>query len=336
MDLSTPYMGLELRNPLVASSSPLSHTLDGVRRLADGGVGAIVLFSLFEEQLREQAVRASELLEDSSDSSAEAHGYLPAIVSQDVGPRRYLDLLERAVRAVDVPVIASLNATTPEGFMELARATQDAGAAAVELNISHLPGDPETTGRDIEEHHYEIVRRVKRAVTVPVAVKLSPYFSALDEVASGIDAAGADALVLFSRLQAPEIDIDRLTVVPRVTLTGPSDARLPRAWIALLHGRVAASLAASGGVEAPADVVGHLLAGADVVMSASALLRYGPGYAGIMLEGLRSWMRAKGFSTLEQMRGLLAASEPAGRSARGRAGYVTALRAGNVGAYSPW
>jgi dihydroorotate dehydrogenase (fumarate) len=333
MDLATPYMGLELRNPLVAAASPLSHTLEGVRRLADSGVGAIVLFSLFEEQLREQALLASELVDASSGSSAEAHGYMPAIVAQDVGPRRYLDLLERAVSAVDAPVIASLNAATPEGFVELARATQHVGAAAVELNISHLPADPEVSGRDVEQRHLEIVQAVKAAVAIPVAVKLSPYFSALGEVARRVDDAGADALVLFNRLLAPEIDPERLAVVPRVTLSGPFDARLPRAWIAVLHGRVAASLAASGGVEAPADVAGHLLAGADVVMTASALLRHGPDHAGVLLDGLQDWMRAKGFSTLEQLRGLLAASEPTARSAHGRSGYVEALRAAD---YSPW
>ncbi len=336
MDLSTNYMGLALRNPLVASPSPLSYTLDGVRRLADGGVGAIVLFSLFEEQLREEAARTAALVEDTAESFPEALSYFPSVAEEDGGPRTYLVLLERAVSAVDVPVIASLNGVTPEGWTGYARAMQDAGAAAIELNIYYLPGSPDISGRDVEQRHIDILETVKAAVTVPVAVKLGPYFSSPGEVALRLDDAGADALVLYNRFLQPEIDPEQLVVLPRVNLSSPADARLSRTWIALLCGKVRASLAATGGVEVPADVARYLLAGADVVMSTSALLRHGPHYAEDLLGGLRAWMVRKGFRSVDDLRGLFAVPNEADAAAYERAGYVTAMRAANAGSYQPW
>ena len=336
MELSTTYMGLALRNPLVASPSPLSYRLDGVRRLADGGVGAIVLFSLFEEQLREQTARAIGLIEDSAESFPEALSYFPSVAEEDGSPRAYLTLLERAVAAVDIPVIASLNGITPDGWTEYARAMQDAGAAAIELNIYYLPGDTETSGRDVEQRHVDVLERVKSAVSVPVAVKLSPYFSSAGEMALRLDGAGADALVLFNRFLQPDIDTEQLVVLPRVNLSSPADARLARTWIALLRGRLTASLAATSGVEVPADVARYLLAGADVVMTTSALLRHGPSYATDLLDGLRRWMASKGFQTVDDVRGLLAVPRDADAAAYERSGYVTAMRAANAGAYNPW
>jgi dihydroorotate dehydrogenase (fumarate) len=336
MELSTTYMGLALRNPLVASPSPLSYTLDGVRRLADGGVGAIVLYSLFEEQLREQTARAIGLIEDSAESFPEALSYFPSVAEEDGSPRAYLALLERAVAAVDIPVIASLNGITPDGWTEYARSMQDAGAAAIELNIYYLPGDTETSGRDVEQRHVDVLERVKSAVSVPVAVKLSPYFSSAGEMALRLDRAGADALVLFNRFLQPEIDTDQLVVLPRVNLSSPADARLARTWIALLRGRLTASLAATSGVEVPADVARYLLAGADVVMTTSALLRHGPSYATDLLDGLRRWMTSKGFRTVNDVRGLLAVPRDADAAAYERSSYVTAMRAANAGAYNPW
>jgi dihydroorotate dehydrogenase (fumarate) len=336
MELSTTYMGLALRNPLVASPSPLSYSLDGVRRLADGGVGAIVLFSLFEEQLREQTARAIGLIEDSAESFPEALSYFPSVAEEDGSPRAYLTLLERAVAAVDIPVIASLNGITPAGWTEYARAMQDAGAAAIELNIYYLPGDTETSGRDVEQRHVDVLERIKSAVSVPVAVKLSPYFSSAGEMALRLDRAGADALVLFNRFLQPDIDTEQLVVLPRVNLSSPADARLARTWIALLRGRLTASLAATSGVEVPADVARYLLAGADVVMTTSALLRHGPSYATDLLDGLRRWMASKGFQTVDDVRGLLAVPRDADAAAYERSGYVTAMRAANAGAYNPW
>jgi dihydroorotate dehydrogenase (fumarate) len=334
MDLSTTYMGLKLRNPLVASPSPLSNTLDGIKRLADGGVGAIVLFSLFEEQLREEAARAIRLVEATSESFPEALDYFPSMVAEDGGPRGYLALLERAVCAVDVPVIASLNGVTPEGWTDYARAMQDAGA--IELNIYYLPGDPGVSGREVEQRHLEVLERVKLAVSVPVAVKLTPYFSSAGEIALRLDEAGADGLVLFNRFLQPDIDPEKLAVLPRVNFSSPADARVARTWIALLHGRVRASLAATSGVEVPTDLARYLLAGADVVMTTSALLRHGPDYASELLGGLTAWMSRKGFDDLARVRGLLAVPPETDAAAYERAGYVTAMRAANAGAYNPW
>ncbi|HEY2650452.1 MAG TPA: dihydroorotate dehydrogenase-like protein [Solirubrobacteraceae bacterium] len=336
MELSTSYMGLELRNPLVASPSPLSYTLDGIRRLADGGVGAIVMFSLFEEQLREQSARTIRLVEETAESFGEALNYFPTVVEEDGGPRNYLTLLERAVSTVDVPVIASLNGVTPEGWTEYARAMQDAGAAAIELNIYYLPGNPRISGREVEQRHLDIVEHVKSAVSLPVAVKLGPYFSSPGEMALRLDEAGADALVLFNRFLAPDIDPEQLEVLPRVNLSSPADARAARTWIALLRGRVRASLAATSGVEVAADLARYLLAGADVVMTTSALLRHGPQYAAELLDGLTGWMGRKGFEDLAHVRGLLAVPPEADAAAYERAGYVTAMRAANAGAYEPW
>ncbi len=336
MELSTTYMGLALRNPLVASPSPLSYSLDGVRRLADGGVGAIVLYSLFEEQLREQTARAIGLIEDSAESFPEALSYFPSVAEEDGSPRAYLTLLERAVAAVDVPVIASLNGVTPDGWTDYARAMQDAGAAAIELNIYYLPGDTETSGRDVEQRHVDVLERVKSAVSVPVAVKLSPYFSSAGEMALRLERAGADALVMFNRFLQPDIDTEQLVVLPRVNLSSPADARLARTWIALLRGRLTTSLAATSGVEVPADLARYLLAGADVVMTTSALLRHGPSYAADLLDGLRRWMASKGFETVDDVRGLLAVPRDADAAAYERSSYVTAMRAANAGAYNPW
>jgi dihydroorotate dehydrogenase (fumarate) len=336
MELATTYMGLQLRNPLVASPSPLSYTLDGVRRLAAGGVGAIVLFSLFEEQLREEAARNAELVDGPAESFGEALDYVPSVMKEDAGPRRYLSLLERAIAAVDVPVIASLNGVTAEGWTDYALAMQDAGAAAIELNTYYVPGDLRVSGREVEQRHVDILQRVKSAVTVPVAIKLSPYFSSTGEIARRLDEAGADGLVLFNRFLQPDIDAEELVTLPRVNLSAPAEGRLPRTWIALLRGSISASLAATTGVEVPADVARCLLAGADVVMTTSALLRHGPNYASELLDGLSSWMDRKGFQAVDELRGKLAVPQAEDQEEYQRSGYVAAMRSANAGAYQPW
>jgi dihydroorotate dehydrogenase (fumarate) len=311
MDLATDYMGLALRNPLVASASPLARTVDGVRKLADAGVGAIVLPSLFEEQVRAEA----EL------------GAQPAGPPAAAVPGHYLNLLERAAAAVDVPVIASLNGVTTGGWTDYASALQEAGAAAIELNIYYLPGDLLLPGRDVEQRHVEILTTVKAVVTVPVAVKLGPYFSSTGEFALRLAHAGADGLVLFNRFMQLGIDPETLTVSSGLQLSSRAEAYLPRAWIALLRGRTSAALAASTGVEDAADVASYLLAGADVVMTTSALLRHGPGYATVLLDGLTAWMKSKDFAAVGELRGKLAARAGADQTAYGRAGYLSAIAA---------
>ncbi len=335
MDLSTTYLGLQLRNPLVASASPLSRTVDDVRRLADSGVGAIVLYSLFEEQLRREAEENARLADAGTESFAESLSYFPDDVADEAGARRYLSLLARASAAVDVPVLGSLNGITPSGWSEYARAMQDVGAAAIELNIYYLPGDPHISAREVEQRHIDVLMRVKDVVSIPVAVKLSPFFSSMGEMALRLDEAGADGLVLFNRFLQPDIDPDTLAVERLVQLSSPAEGRLPRTWIALLHGRVRASLAATTGVETSADVAKYLLAGADAVMTASALLRHGPGHAAVLLDGLSDWMTQKGFAAVDDLRGLLAVAPDADGAAVERAGYVTALRDANRGIYDP-
>ncbi len=336
MELATDYMGLALRNPLVASASPLSQSVDGVRAVADAGVGAVVLYSLFEEQLRREAALNARLADAGTESFAESLSYFPSDADEDPGPRRYLSLLERAAAAVDVPVIASLNGVTPGGWASYATAMQHAGAAAIELNIYYLPGDPRVSGRDVEQRHLDVLARVKDAVTVPVAVKLGPHFSSPGEMALRLDEAGANGLVLFNRFLQPEINAETLAVVAGVGLSNPAEARLPRTWIALLRGRVRASLAATTGVETPAEVVKYLLAGADVVMTASALLRHGPEYASVLLDGLTDWMSRKGYGAVSELRGLLAVPAGADEEAHERAEYVSAMRDANRGVYGAW
>lgn len=336
MELSTRYLGLMLRNPLVASASPLSKTVDGVRRLADAGVGAVVLYSLFEEQLHREAEQNARLAQSGSESFAEALSYFPEGADGDHGPRRYLSLLERAADAVSVPVVGSLNGSTPGSWARYARSMQDCGAAAIELNIYYLPGDPHISGRDVEQRHLDILEGVKGAVTVPVAVKLSPYFSATAEMARRLDLAGADGLVLFNRFLQPDIDPETLAVAPGTSLSRAGEARLPLTWITLLHGRIGASLAATTGVEGSKELIKYLLAGADVVMTASALLRHGPDYAAVMLDGLCRWMRRKGYTEIDDFRGLLAVPIGADESVRERGEYVSALRRANSADAGPW
>jgi dihydroorotate dehydrogenase (fumarate) len=333
MDLTTNYMGLTLRNPLVAAASPLSQTVDGAARLADAGVGAIVLPSLFEEQLRREAEQDARLADAGTESFAESLSYLPDAPGQ-AGSRRYLSLVERAAAALDVPVIASLNGVTTGGWTDYASAMEQAGAAAIELNIYYLPGDPLTPGRDVEQRHVDILGTVKAAVNIPVAVKLGPYFSSTGEIAIRLDKFGADGLILFNRFMQPGIDPETLTVSTGIELSSPIEARLPRAWIALLHGRVSASLAASTGVEDAADVAAYLLAGADVVMTTSALLRHGPGYAEVLVDGLTTWMKRKGFAALGDLRGLLAVPAGTDQAAYGRTGYLAAIHGATL-AYQP-
>nr|WP_311197458.1 dihydroorotate dehydrogenase-like protein [Aestuariimicrobium sp. p3-SID1156] len=325
--LATRYLGLDLRSPLVASAGPLSQSVEGIKELADTGLGAVVMYSLFEEQIRRQEARQVALLERHEEAFAEALNYFPEpeeLGSQDI-IRNYLQLVEDAAKAIDIPLIASLNGATHGGWVDTARQLQDAGAAALELNIYMVPGDLGVTGAEVEERHLEILAGVKQAVDIPVAVKLSPYFSSVGQMAIALDEAGADGLVLFNRFLQPDIDIERLEVVPGVELSTPFEARLPRTWIAVLHGKLRASLAGTSGVETVDDVVKYLLAGADVVMTTSALVRHGRGYASTLVDGLGQWLSRKDL-TLDRVRGMLAVPEEARASGYERAGYVAALQ----------
>jgi dihydroorotate dehydrogenase (fumarate) len=324
MNLTTTYLGLTLDSPLVASAGPLSRTVDGVRQLADSGVAAVVLPSLFEEQVRREADRDARLAEAGAESFAESLSYLPD-TGGEAGPRRYLDLVSRAAAAVGIPVIASLNGVTAGGWTDYAAAMQEAGAAAIELNVYYLPADPRMPGRDVEQRYVDILTTVKAAVSIPVAVKPAPFFSSAGEVILRLDRAGADGLVVFNRFMQTDIDPETLTVSTGLKLSDPAEAALPRSWIARLRGLVGASIAASTGMETAADVAAYLLAGADVVMTTSSLLRHGPSHAAVLIDGLTEWLKRKGFSGVEDARGLLAVPAGAHGSAFERAGYLTAI-----------
>lgn len=324
-DLHTRYLGLDLRNPVVASAGPLSQSVDGIRSLADGGVGAVVMYSLFEEQLRHEAAHAELVKQVHEESFAEAMSYFP---TRPAGPggttRRYLELLEAGAAAVDVPVIGSVNGSSAGDWTGVARRLQDAGAAAVELNIYLVPGEVGLSGAEVEQRHLDILQQVKDVVDVPVAVKLSPYFSSFGHLAVELDRAGADGLVMFNRFLQPDVDVESMSVQPGMVLSSPFEARLPRTWIASLRGRIDASLAATTGVETADDVIKYVLAGADVVMTTSSLVRHGAGHAQVLVDGLSSWLRRKQM-TLAQARGLLAVPADVPADAYERAGYVATL-----------
>ncbi len=325
MDLTTTYMGLTLRNPVVASAGPLSQTVEGIRSLADGGVGAVVMYSLFEEQLRREAEQTAILEDMYDDANAEAMSYFPSVPqSSKDASSAYLRLVEAGAKAIDVPLIASLNGASVGNWTQTAHRLQEAGAAGIELNIYFVPGDITVSGGEVEERHLEIVGAVKGSVDIPVAVKLSPYFSSVGNMAVRLDAVGADALVLFNRFLQPDIDLDRVTVESGVSLSSAIEGRLPRTWIAVLHDRIEASLAATTGVDTADDVIKYILAGADVVMTTSSLVRRGPAYAQVLVEGLSSWLTSHEIP-LAKARGLLAVPKDAPADAYERAGYVSAL-----------
>lgn len=327
IDLTTTYLGLELKNPLVASASPLSEQVANVRRMEDAGAGAVVMYSLFEEQLRAERAAAEALVDLGSESFSEALGYFPMREAYHAGPARYLETLRASVAATDIPIIASLNCETEEGWSEYPGLMQDAGAAALELNVYFIPADGLLSGEEVEQRYLRILETVKRAVSIPVAIKLNPYFSSFGHMARRLAAAGADGLVLFNRFYQPDFDLDKLEVLPNLNLSTPAEIRLSLLWLAALNQRVPVSLAASTGVHGGAEVVKYLLAGADAVMSASALLKHGIDYLGTLLSELRAWMERKEYASVAQMKGAMSLKNAADPSAFGRANYIRILEA---------
>ena len=329
MDLSTRYMGLELKNPLVASASPLTGDLDTLRRLEDSGAAAVVLPSLFQEQIEAEARLYEELALAGAESFPEARTYLPTHAIAHTGPERYLALIRNAAEALDIPVIASLNGTTNEGWTGYARKMEQAGADGLELNIYLIATDTALTGHEVERRYLEILTAVRGAIAIPVAVKLGPYFSALGNMAEELDRVGAGALVLFNRFYQPDVDLTRLCLTKDLDLSSPHEIRLALLWIGVLAGRVSASLAASTGVESAVEMVKYLLAGADVVMTTSALLRHGPSYVDTLLCNLGAWLSAREFGSLDQMRGRLSRQQLGNAPTFERASYLEILRGYN-------
>jgi len=327
MSLATNYLGLSLENPLVASASPLNSKLDNLRRLEDAGAAAIVLPSLFQEQIEAAADAQERRMEIYADSSPEAQSYFPAAASGPYGvrPERYLDLVRRGTEAVSIPIIASLNGSSRAGWIEYARLLEQAGAAALELNMYHVPTDLLESGRDIEARYTEIVQAVCGSVALPVAVKLTPFLSSIGHFATTLVEHGAAGLVLFNRTLQPDIDLLHMRLTDTLELSDAAEMRLPLLWIAILAGRTRASLAASTGVATVTDVVKYLLAGADTVMTTSALLRHDIAYMTTLVSGLRTWMDERDIHSVADMRGMMSWQRSRDRSVYSRASYLRIL-----------
>lgn len=324
VDLTTNYMGLELPAPLVASAGPLSQHVEDIQAMADAGVGAVVLFSLFEEQVKLEQARATAEMEVHAESFAEALSYFPTEPSNESGlVHNYLKLIQRASSAIDVPLIASLNTPISGDSSDISKRMVDAGASAIELNVYFVPGsvrDP----REVEDAQLRILESVKNQVDVPVAMKMMPYFSSFGHLAKRLSAAGADGLVLFNRWLGPDVELDRLEYHPGFELSTPNEGKLPRAWISALRGEVDCSLAGSGGVETSDDIVKYILSGADVVMTTAALVRHGVAYASQLIEGLGRWLEVRRVD-LDTARGMLLSPHGEEADAYARAGYVSGL-----------
>lgn len=328
MNLETNYMGLSLRNPLVPSASPMTSDLEGIRRLEDAGASAVVLPSLFEEQLRHEAEELFHHLEAGTNSYQEAITYFPEPAADEfsIGPEEYLKHIDEAKRATNIPIIASLNGSTIGGWTDYARNMEQAGADALELNIYHVAADIDVPGADVEKRYLDILAAVRSTVNIPVAVKLGPYFSSMANMAKRLDEAGADALVLFNRFYQPDIDLELIEVVPNVVLSNSHELRLPLRWIAILYGRVQTSLAATTGVHTAVDAIKLTMAGADVIQIASALLRRGSHALTDILDGMHRWMEENEYESLAQMKGSLSQKSCPDPSAFERANYMRALQ----------
>ncbi len=325
-DLTTTYMGMRLRSPLVASASPLTGDVDELRRLEECGIGAVVLPSIFEEDLLEEQEALEELVAVGAQSVGEvAGGYFPEVSSKSRARDRHLDLIDRARRAITVPVIASLNGVSDAGWVEYARAMAAAGAHAIELNLYDLAVDPSISGREVERRHIDVVARIRQSVTVPLAVKVTPFYSSFGSMATALAAAGADTLVLFNRLYYADIDLAKLRPSFDPRLSRRNEIGLPLLWIASLYGHIRCSLAATTGVETVDEVLKYLLAGADVVMTTSALLRNGAPYVRTLVDELGAWLDARGFDSVGDIRGLMSRRQGDDRAAFERTAYREVL-----------
>ncbi|RIK72289.1 dihydroorotate dehydrogenase-like protein [candidate division KSB1 bacterium] len=326
MELSTSYLGMKLRTPLVPSASPLSEEIGNIKRMEDAGAAAVVLYSLFEEQLRLETYELNHHLTYGTESFPEALTYFPQPQEFHLGPEGYLNHIRRAKQAVDIPIIASLNGSTVGGWIDFARLIEEAGADALELNVYHIPSDMTVSGAEIEQRYVEVLKAVKAAVKIPVAIKLSPFFSNFANMAKRFDEAGANGLVLFNRFYQPDIDLETLEIRPNVLLSTPQALRLPLTWIGILSGRLKADLAATSGVHDATDVIKMLMVGANVTMMAAALLRYGIEHLRRVEQNLQAWMEEHEYESVQQMQGSMSQKNSADPSAFERAQYMKALQ----------
>ena len=327
MDLTTTYLGIRLRTPLVPSAcGPLSDSLAKVRALEDAGASAIVMYSLFEEEILHESQQLDHYLTYGSYNYAEALSYFPEPRAYEMGPDRYLDHLSRVKQAVSIPVIGSLNGVSTGGWVKFAKEIEQAGADALELNIYYVPTNLDLPGIEVEQMYVNVLEDVKRSVKIPVAIKLGPFFSNMAHLAKRLANVGADGLVLFNRFYQPDIDLDQLEIVPNVLLSTPQAMRLPLRWIAILYGRLSVSLAATSGIHTAEDVVKMLMAGADVTMLCSALLKNGPSWLVRVEKAVVRWMEEHNYESVEQMKGCMSEKSRPHPSAFERANYIKALK----------
>ncbi|HVM94628.1 MAG TPA: dihydroorotate dehydrogenase-like protein [Terriglobales bacterium] len=325
-DLTTRYLNLNLRTPLVASASPLSHDISSIRQLEDAGASAVVLYSLFEEQLKQESLELDFYLSEGTESYAESLSYFPEPQEFHVGPDDYLEHIRKAKSAVEIPVIASLNGSSVGGWIQYATQIEEAGADALECNIYWIVTDPKMTSAEVEQHYIDIVKAVKTAVHIPVAIKLSPFFSNFANMAQRIDEAGADGLTLFNRFYQPDIDLENLELSPHVLLSTPQAMRLPLTWIGILSGRIKASMAATSGVHSADDVIKLLMVGADAIELCSTLLRNGINHLRAIEQGVRQWMESHEYTSVSEMKGSMSQKRCPDPSAFERAQYMKAVK----------
>jgi dihydroorotate dehydrogenase (fumarate) len=326
MDTTTTYLGLELKHPIMPSASPLSRSLDTIRRLEDNGAAAVVMHSLFEEQITLESEQLDHYLNYFTDAFAEALSWYPEQKDYRVGPAEYLDNIRKAKEAVDIPIIGSLNGISTGGWIEYAGEIEEAGADALELNVYYIPGEPDMTAADVEQLVVDILTAVKEAVSLPVAVKLSPFYSSLPHLAQRLVETGADGLVLFNRFYQPDLDLEAFEVVPALTLSTSDELRLPLRWVAMLYGRVSADLAMTSGVHTYIDVVKGLMAGAQVTMMASELLQNGVERIGVIRDNVVTWMEQREYESVTEMRGSMSQQKAPDPAAFERANYMKVLQ----------
>lgn len=325
MSLTTNYLGLALKNPIVASSSPLSHTTDSIRRLEDAGAGAVVMYSLFEEQITFDSMYVDYYLRSGTSSYAESLSYFPEMEQYNAGPDEYMNLIRRAKEAVDIPIIGSLNGVSAGGWTNYAALIEDAGADALELNVYYVPTDLELKGAEVENIYIDLLRQVKSSVSIPIAMKLSPFFSSTANMAKRLVEEGANGLVFFNRFYQPDLNLETLEVAPRLVLSSSDELRLPLRWVAILYGRVMADLAITTGIHSAQDVLKGLMAGAKVTMMASELLKNGVERIGEILLALTAWMDEREYESVAQMIGSMSQQHCAEPAAFERANYMKIL-----------
>jgi dihydroorotate dehydrogenase (fumarate) len=325
VDLTTKYLGLELKNPLVAAASPLTAKPESLQQLEEAGAAAVVLPSLFEEQIEHEQWAVYQLHEFQTESFAESLDYFPALDTYNTGPDSYLDKIKFAKKMMEIPVIASLNGGSSGGWTRYARMIEDAGADALELNIYMVPTSPGSSGREVEARYLELVSAVRQSISIPLAVKTGPYFSSIPDMARRLVEAGVNGLVLFNRYLEPDIDLNSLDVVPHLVLSRRDELHLPLRWIAILHGQVEASLAATSGIHEGEDVIKVLLAGADIAMMASALLQQGPQHLSDVLQFVKHWLEERGYQSVRQMQGSVSRMNCSDPRSYERSNYMKAL-----------